>query len=184
MRRVSVVGTSGAGKTTVGTEIARRLGVPHIELDALYHRPDWQPTPREEIRETVGALIDSDGWVVDGNYRSLVQDMVWEAADTVVWIDPPRPVVMMRVVRRTLARGLLRRELWNGNRESLRSLLRADPEENIVLWAWKTYEPNRERYRLSMSDADRWGVDFIRLRTRRETRGWLESIDVRPPGET
>ena len=43
---------------------------------------------------------------------------------------------MSRVVRRTLRRGLLRTELWHGNREDLRNLLDRDPEQNVVLWSW------------------------------------------------
>ena len=46
---------------------------------------------------------------------------------------------MPRVVRRTLWRGLLRTELWHGNREDLRNLLRRDPDQNVVLWSWTSH---------------------------------------------
>jgi adenylate kinase family enzyme len=36
-----VVGTSAVGKTTLAAALSRRLGVPHIELDALYWGPGW-----------------------------------------------------------------------------------------------------------------------------------------------
>jgi len=36
MQRISVVGTSGSGKTTVARRIAEALGFPHVELDALH----------------------------------------------------------------------------------------------------------------------------------------------------
>ena len=62
MRRVSVVGCSGSGKTTVAIDLATRLGVPHIELDALYHQRNWHPTPRNEMRASVCQLIYPSGW--------------------------------------------------------------------------------------------------------------------------
>jgi adenylate kinase family enzyme len=74
--KIVVVGTSGSGKTTVARELAHRHGVPHVELDALFHGPNWAETPAEEFRRRVAAATDGDGWVVDGNYESKLGDLV------------------------------------------------------------------------------------------------------------
>ncbi|MCP4308495.1 MAG: AAA family ATPase, partial [bacterium] len=66
-RRVSVVGNSGSGKTTIAKEIAERLGCDHIELDAIHHLPDWTPIEREEMRRIVTKRTETESWVVDGN---------------------------------------------------------------------------------------------------------------------
>src|ERR671937_2952145 len=95
--KIVVIGTSGSGKTTVARELARRLGVPHVELDALYHGPGWAETPPEEFRRRVAAAMDGDGWVVDGNYESKLGDLVLRRADTVVWLDLPLRVALTRV---------------------------------------------------------------------------------------
>jgi adenylate kinase family enzyme len=92
VRRVSVVGVSGSGKTTVARELAARLSVPHVELDAIYHQPDWAGLPAEEFWSRVAGIASGQGWVIDGNY-SAVQPLVWQYADTVIWLDPPRPRV-------------------------------------------------------------------------------------------
>ncbi|MER6939714.1 shikimate kinase [Nocardioides sp. NPDC127514] len=39
--RVSVVGSSGSGKSTVARRLAETLGVRYVELDALHWRPGW-----------------------------------------------------------------------------------------------------------------------------------------------
>jgi adenylate kinase family enzyme len=103
-RRISVVGTSGSGKTTLARQISQRLAIPHVELDALHHEPDWQEAPIDVFRKRVEQSLSSDSWVVDGNY-SKVRDIVWSRADTVVWLDYSLPVIMTRLLRRTLAAG-------------------------------------------------------------------------------
>jgi adenylate kinase family enzyme len=145
MRNVSIVGSAGSGKTTVGRRLAVQLGVPFVELDGLFHQPRWTELPREEFRARVREVVATDGWVVDGNY-STVQDIVWAAADTVVWLDLPRHLVMRRITARTLRRAVTRELLWNANREPLTNFYRLDPEQNIIRWTWRTYPEYAERY--------------------------------------
>src|SRR5690348_18218982 len=94
-RKINVRGTSGAGKSTFAAELATRLGVPHIELDALHHGPNWaQPTAAEfQARVKAAMAAAPDGWVIDGNYDSKLGGLVTGAADIVVWLDPPLYVV-------------------------------------------------------------------------------------------
>jgi adenylate kinase family enzyme len=80
--RIVVVGTSGAGKTTLARRIAIRLELPHIELDAINWQPGWYDLSRrdpDEFVRRVAKAIQADAWVLDGNY-SLVHDQVWRRA--------------------------------------------------------------------------------------------------------
>jgi adenylate kinase family enzyme len=173
VRRVSVVGNSGSGKSTLAKRLAAHLGVPNLELDSVNHQPNWQPLPRDEFRARVAAVIEQDGWVIDGNYRA-VRDLIWARADTVVWLDLPRRTVMRQVLTRTIGRGMLRKELWNGNRESLRNLFRWDPEESVVRWAWVKHGHYRELYLTAFADPANAHLTMLRLRSHRDARRLFE----------
>ena len=56
---IAVYGPTGSGKTTVAHAIGEILDLPVIELDALFHRPNWQPTPDEEFRSMVQAALNA-----------------------------------------------------------------------------------------------------------------------------
>jgi adenylate kinase family enzyme len=172
VRRVSVVGNSGSGKSTVARKLAAILGVPHLELDGVFHQPGWQPLPPEEFIRVVAARADEDGWVIDGNY-SVVRPAVWARADTVVWLDLPRRTVMRQVTWRTVRRALTRQELWNGNREPVRNFFRLDPEESVISWAWHSHTKYRTRYGAAAADSANAGLAFIRLAGRRDAARFL-----------
>ena len=166
VQRVSVVGTSGAGKSTVAAKLAALLGASFLELDSVHHQADWTPLPRSEFRAFVASAAAGERWVIDGNYSS-VQDIVWARADTVVWLDLPRRTVMRRVIWRTLRRIGLRVELWNGNRESFRGWL--DPE-HPMRWAWSQHAPKRQV--TAERIAEHPHLTVARLTSAQEARRW------------
>ena len=174
MRRVSVVGTSGAGKSTFAAALAGVLGVPWLELDSVYHQADWTPLPAEEFRLRVAAVASGPGWVIDGNY-SAVRDLVWARADTVVWLDLPKRTVMRRVIWRTLRRAVGRVELWNGNRERWRNFFTWDDQESVIAWAWHTHDSRRERYATALADPAAGHLRVVRLRSPRAVRRFLSA---------
>ena len=181
MRRVSVVGCSGSGKSTLARLVAGALGLPCLELDAIRHQPGWRELPDGEFAAQVGAFVAGDGWVVDGNYSVVREPLVWPAADTVVWLDLPRPQVMTRLVTRSVRRVVLRQELWNGNREQLRNLLAWDPERSIIRWSWTRHAVLRQRYAAAMDDAAWSHLRFVRLRSGAEVRSFVAGLPERAP---
>jgi adenylate kinase family enzyme len=164
--RVVVVGTSGSGKTTLATRLSERLGLPHVELDALQHGPNWQQATEDELRARATVATAAEAWVVDGNYAA-VRDVVWPRATAIVWLDLARPVVMVQVIGRSVTRAITRRPLWNDNRERWQTWLDAD---HPIRWAWSTHADRRARYEALVDE--RW----VRLRTRREVRAWLAGV--------
>ena len=176
------MGNSGSGKTSLARAIGRALDLPHLELDALQHRPNWQPAPLQEFQAAAREFVaDSEaghgGWVVDGNYTHRAAGL-FDDADTYVWLDYSRAVVLSRMLRRTFARLVTRRELWNGNREELRNLLSANADRNVVLWSWQQHDVYREQYAAASTQST--GVTWVRLRTPAEARAWLAALRQPP----
>jgi adenylate kinase family enzyme len=162
--RIVVVGTSGAGKTTLACRIAALLELPHIELDAINWQPGWRDLTRhdpEEFVRRVNEVIEAEAWVVDGNYGP-VRDRIWQRATHLVWLDYERPVIMARVISRTFLRAVLRTELWAGNRERWRQMLRPS---HPIRWAWNTWE--RRRRETAERLAQRECAHLVVLRLRR-----------------
>ena len=165
----------GGGEVHFRSGARRPHGAPLVELDGIFHRPDWTPLPDEEFVALVDDTTRGDSWVVDGNYRIVTREgPVWERADTVVWIDPPDRVVMRQVTGRTARRVFGRIELWNGNREHLRGVLSWDPQRSIIWWAWTTRAHNRATYTAAMQDPAFSHLHFVRLTSRREAARFIE----------
>ncbi|MEV7723229.1 adenylate kinase [Streptomyces sp. NPDC087917] len=169
MRRVLVLGISGAGKSTLARELERRLGLPFHELDALHFTgPGWAVNPA--FAEDTARVAGADRWVLDGQGPEAMRDLMWERADTVVWLDLGRAVVMRRVVLRSLRRSLRRERLFGGNRESWREWLRAD---HPVWWAWARYADRRAEIGRRSGDPRYAPLRVVRLRSPREAEAWL-----------
>jgi adenylate kinase family enzyme len=175
-RRIVVVGSTGAGKTSLATALASRLSIPHVELDALHWEAGWAPASTPAFRDRVSQALAGDAWVVDGNYAS-VRDLVWPRADSIVWLDYSLPLIMWRLTRRTVHRIRTRHELWNGNRERLGTVF---SRESLYVWVFKTHGKRRREYPGFLREPEHRHLQVVRLSTSAEAKRWLTSLN----GET
>jgi adenylate kinase family enzyme len=147
-----------------------------VELDAIFHQPGWTPLTNEAFRARVDEATEHEEWVVDGNY-SVVRDIVWEKADTVVWCDLPYVTVMARMVGRTLRRTMTQEELWNGNREPWSNLWSFNPEKSIIAWTATHHGRYRRRYTEAEKNP-RWAnLNFVRLRSRADSERFVTDAE-------
>ena len=127
--RIAIIGPSGSGKTTLAAELARELGIPHVEIDALSPRAELGVVrSRGAARSASPRRREGDGWVTDSTYHTMLGDLVSERADVLVWLDLPVPLVMWRLLRRTYVRNRDKVELWNGNVEPRLARVAAPPD--------------------------------------------------------
>ena len=172
MRRVNVKGTSGSGKSTFARELARRLDLPYVELDAIHWgAPNWIEPSAEDFRARVRETMDGlpEGWVIDGNYEGKLDDLVLGEADTIVWLDLPFAVKMRRLWRRTVERIGGRTELWGGNRETWRGAFWG--RDSLFWWMVKTHLRHKRQWPGRFAGDPR----LVRLRSVEEARRWLDT---------
>lgn len=182
VRRVCVIGTSGSGKTTLAGQLGRRVGVPHIEMDALRHGPNWTETPDDEMLARLAFLLDQadrahGGWVTDGNY-GFTRPLLWSRADTVVYLDYWLPVVLRQLFGRTVRRVFTQQELWNGNRERFVNAFAS--RDSLFLWVLQTYKRRRREYPELFARPENAHLRVVHLRSPRETRRWLATVPLPP----
>ena len=167
MRRVLVIGSGGAGKSTFAARLGAWLDLPVVHLDAVYWRPGWVRMPEPEWRETVAHLVARDAWVMDGNYSGTL-DLRLAACDAVVFLDSPRAVCLARVLRRWLRYvGRTRPDMAPGCPEQL--------TWEFVRWVWdypRTRRPGILR-RLAALPPDR---QVIVLRSRASVEQFLAGL--------
>jgi len=172
--RINVVGTSGSGKTTFARRLAQRLGLPYIEMDALYWSAGWQEPVYADFMAKVEAATAQPKWVLDGNY-SRTQPIKWKHVQQVIWLDSSFMRTIYRVAARTIRRGFSGEELWpgTGNRESL---VQAFFSRKSIIWAaMKQHARNRERYPRVTASPDYSHIAFVRLRSDAEAQRFLEA---------
>lgn len=169
-RRILVYGVTGSGKSTLARTLADVLGIPATSVDDITWSPGWVPMPKDEQIAHFDHLTRGDAWILDHAYVAWC-DLVRERADLVVALDYPRLTSLGRLLRRTASRLIDRREICNGNRESLRSLL---SRESIIAWHFGSF--SRMRRQMQAWAAAPSGTPVVLLARPRDAGAFLERV--------
>jgi adenylate kinase family enzyme len=169
-KRIAIVGGSGAGKTTLGRELAAIIHGVFVEIDAIQHKAHWEMASVEEIRAGIHAALEGQStWVVDGICEREVGDFIAGRAEVIVWLDLPLAVKLIRLFRRSWRRVRTREVLWNGNVETWRDVFVG--RDAVVVHPLRTHFRHRQRM-LERSDR----VKVVRLRSTQEVADWLSTM--------
>ena len=167
VRRIAIIGSGGAGKSTLARELATKLNIPVVHLDSIFWRPGWLERPQDEWRARQQELVRSTSWIIDGTHAPTL-DVRLEAADTVVLLDLNRLVCTWRVIKRRVRyRRSPRFDRAPGCNEHL--------NWKFVRWVW-TYPSQSRPEALQAIDTYAPDARVIRLRSRHAVKRFL--IDV------
>jgi len=168
LRKILVIGVSGSGKTRLAEELSRRLHLPFLPTDPLYWKQNWQLVPLGEVMATVRKHLSQDEWVLDGNFEEQRAE-IWPQADTIIWLDYPRALVLGRVIRRNLSWFLTRKKVWSGNQMSLTQTLSG------IRHSWRSYPKKKAIYAQFLQHFPNDTV--LRFQSPEEASKWLDSLD-------
>ena len=174
-QQILILGRTGSGKTTLARELAAVIGVPHVELDALYFGSNFSTVPLPVLRERTSEAIAGDRWVTDGN-KSAVRDLVWPRADTIIWLDYPLTVSLWRLGKRAVWRtSVIKAEAAEtGGTASLPGQFLAAAKG--VLTALRSHSGQRREYPKMFAEPKNQHLAVVRLRSPRATRRWLAQV--------
>jgi adenylate kinase family enzyme len=172
MRRIVVTGPAGAGKSRLADELGRLLGIRVVHLDALFWKPGWVPTPRDEFDALQRRELAAESWIVDAQFDDMLPDWV-QTADTVVFVDASPLTCLWRVSRRRLDR-----------RASVGTPLSAGTEPAAFHRALGKFLRNQWRYRrtvrgelLAELRRERDGRRVVVVRRKGDTGALLSGVD-------
>ena len=172
-KRIVVIGTTSSGKSKLAAQLAERLDMDFIELDALHWEPDWQEAPLEVFRARVEkALRQAERWVVAGNYH-VVRDLVWPKAELVIWLDYSLWRIFWQLTRRTFSRWWNQELLWGTNREPLWVHLQFWSKESLYNWLFKTYGRRQREIPMLLSQSEHQHLKLIQFKHPKEMDEWL-----------
>ena len=173
IKKILIIGSGGAGKSTLAAELGGILGLEVTHLDAHFWSPGWVPTPRPQWIETVEKLKSRDAWIMDGHYGSTLE-MRLEASDAVVFLDFPKIICVWRAIRRRFQNtGVSRPDMAPGCPERF---LHGEFLK-FLLWIWRfprVESPSVVRRLRGYSDAKR----IIILRRPKDVRRFMEEVRV------
>jgi len=170
MKKVLVIGSSGAGKSTFALSLGKLLDIEVVHLDALYWNPGWIETPKAAWAETVAELVKRDSWIMDGNYSGTF-DLRFKACDAVIFLDMPRLVCLWRVLKRSMIyRNRSRPDMAARCHEKLDSEF-----IEFILWVWN-YPKTRRPEVLELMRANAGSRKMIRLRSPAEAERYLLTL--------
>lgn len=175
-KRIQVMGSSGSGKSTVGLRLAEALGVPHVELDALFWQPSWVESEAEDFRTRVAAATEGERWVVSGNYTGRLNALLWQRAEMVIWLDLPQRITVSRMLIRSWRRWRTNELLWGTNRERFWPQLAFWDPTSLLGYSLSAHPRMRQLMTDAMADP-RWvHVRFVRLTSQREVDRFVASM--------
>lgn len=168
MKRVLVIGSGGAGKTTFARRLHEITDLPLFHLDRLYWRPDWTEPTRAEWKELVGELLEKDEWILDGHFGSTLE-MRMAACDTAVWLDPPPPVCVYQALKRAV-------KYYNRTRPDMGEGCREKLDWDFLWWIW-TFKRSKSGIRLKAA-IEKFGDTkrIVRLGSKREIEKFFAGL--------
>ena len=166
-RRIAIIGSGGAGKSTLAQQLAAKLNIPVVHLDSIFWRPGWVERPQEEWRARQRELVRETSWIIDGTHAPTF-DVRLGAADTIVLLDLNRLVCTWRVIKRRVRyRRRPRFDRAPGCDEQL--------TWKFVRWVWK-YPSQGRPEALDAIATYAPQADLIRLTSRQAVKRFL--VDV------
>lgn len=167
MKKIAIIGSGGAGKSTLARKLGEMLKIQVYHLDSNFWQPGWIPMNNTEWDEFLENLIKENEWIIDGNYSRTI-DIRFAAADTIIFLDMPRYLTMYRIFkRRIMYHGKVRPDMSEGCQEKI--------DWEFINWVWQFNKKKRQNLIRKIKDYSN-GRNIVILQSPSEVKGFLKSL--------
>ncbi len=168
MKRILIIGNTGAGKTTFARELSQKLRLPLVHLDKLYWCGRWEHVSRKEFDALLGAELEKTEWIIDGNYnRTLPHRLTF--CDTVFFFDFLPLACLWGITKRIIKNYGKTREDMGGECPEYFDKKKIELYKNL----FKYNKNNRARYYEMLGNAD---VRVVVFKNRKDVKRYLQKI--------
>lgn len=168
MKRILVIGNSGAGKSVLAKRLSTCLHLPYFSSDPFYWGPGWEPASADKVFQQVREVTSRESWILDGNFDEY-RELVWKRADCILWLDYSLSLILRQVILRNFKWLLTREPTWSGNRMTLQRAISG------IRHARRSYPLKKKNYPCWLAELP--GTAQYRFCTRKETETWLQGLN-------
>ena len=93
-------------------QLAEITRLPLFIIDKLQFREGGEAVPHDQYLKAHGDLLAQQGWVIDGYGDTTTARERFDAADTLIHVDPKLPVLYWRVTKRLIKSVVADPEGW------------------------------------------------------------------------
>jgi adenylate kinase family enzyme len=167
MKKIMIIGSGGAGKSTLARAISEKINIEVYHLDALLWKPNWKQVSKEQQRSTQEEIVQKEEWIIDGNYGGTM-DVRFQAADTIIFMDIHRIICVYRAIKRSFQyRNKTRPDMVEGNKERFAL--------NFYQWIWHYPKDKRPEILKSLNEMKN-EKDIIMLKSPKEVKKFIEML--------
>ncbi len=172
MNRVMIIGSGGAGKSTLAKQLGEKLNLPVHHLDTFFWNPGWVSATEEELMEAQNKFVYDDKWIFDGNY-SATMDIRMQRADTVIFLDLSKYLCTFRVIKR-------RFQYHNKTRPDMGEGCEEKIDLEFIKWVYNYPRDKKPKTLERLAKLPAETKVFI-LKSPKEVKQFLESIEASAP---
>jgi adenylate kinase family enzyme len=99
MEKIVIIGSAGAGKSTLAQELGSILNITVYHLDRIFWQRGWKEKPRDKRIDILQKILREKQWIIEGTYLSS-SDPRLNAADTIIFLDIDPLLCLKRIMKR------------------------------------------------------------------------------------
>ena len=169
--RISIIGYSSSGKSTLAQNLGNILNIPVLHLDKVNFLPEWKERNKEESKKIVEDFIKNNNkFIIDGNYIKFVYDLRMKLSDKIIFLDFDRITCLFQAFQRyNKYKGKVRDSMTEGCYEKL--------DWDFIKWILFDGR-NEERINRYNKIIEEYKDKIIILKNRKEVDDFVEKIKI------